>query len=119
MSEPRNKQYNAERAEFIFGQKMEPCPNCGGYHFAYRVPIRIDVDNDDNAREWIKKLAIAYRNGPVMEGIAYIVCCDCQHRGPEFNCSHLSYDDVMKSEDVANEIKRLWNSQTKGTSNVR
>ena len=107
------QKYTAQHAEFVFKQPMNHCPKCGGYNLAYRVPIRIEHDENDDARALLRKWAKAHREGPVLEGIAYIVCQECFHRGPCFDCSHMSYDEVMKSHDVAKEVKRLWNSQAK------
>jgi len=109
--EMSDKKYTAQRAKFRFGQPMNPCPKCGGYNLGTKVPIRIDHDENDDARALLRKWAKAHREGPVLKGIAYIVCQDCFHQGPHFDCSHMSYDEVMKSHDVAKEVKRLWNSQ--------
>lgn len=108
-----SEKYTAQRAKFTFGQQMNPCPKCGGYNLGTRVPIKIDCTSDDPKtilKEWLK----AHKSGPVLEGYACIVCQDCFHHGPHFDCSHMSYDEVMKSHDVPKEVKRLWNSQEKG-----
>lgn len=116
MTTPNKNIYTAKWARFVFGQDMNPCPKCGGYNLATRIPIKIDLDENDDAPTTIKKWVKAQQEGPILEGIAYIVCQDCFHRGPEFDCGHMGYDEVMKSPDASKEIKRLWNNQANDES---
>ena len=100
----------AKQAEFIFGQPMKPCPKCGSYSLAYRTPIVLDTD-DDSPKTILGRLAKALKQGPVLEGPVYMICCDCLHRGPAIDCSHMTYDEMMKSEDVVKKVKAAWNCQ--------
>lgn len=105
------KNVTAKQAEFIFGQPMNPCPKCGSYNLSYRTPIVLDVTDDDSPKAILGKYAKALRQGPVLEGPVYMICSDCLHRGPAIDCSHMTYDEMKKSKDVAKKVKAAWNCQ--------
>jgi hypothetical protein len=100
----------AKRTEWIFGETMIPCPKCGSYNLKNQTPIKLDISADDEPREIMRKWAKATGE---LEGPCYIVCWDCKHRGPSFDCSGRTLQDVIMDPQVYAEMKRLWNSQKK------
>ncbi len=103
-----------KRCEWIFGQPMKPCPKCGGYNLAHRVPIRIDepLPADLDARKMLGIWARARAKGATpLEGIAHLVCKDCGHKGPTVDVQGRTTEDVGKDPVVAADVKRLWNNQ--------
>ena len=106
----------AERCEFVFGQPMEPCPECGSYKLMYQSPIKLDEPPPDkpDAKALLRSWARAHRNGsPMLEGPVYMACQECWHYGPAMDCSGRTSDDVSHDPAVATEVKRLWNEAAK------
>ena len=48
----------AERAEWIYGQPMAPCPACGSYNMKPQMPVKIGLADDDTAMQALGKLAL-------------------------------------------------------------
>lgn len=91
---------------------MMPCPKCGGYHLGYSVPIKLDAPLPNAAKDILKMWARATRDGHTpLEGTAGMVCRDCHHHGPTVDVTGMTSEEVGKSVEIANEIKRLWNEQ--------
>lgn len=80
----------AKRAEFIFGQPMNPCPRCGGYKMIYQTPIDSEMK---------------------LKGPVWIMCEECFHDGPKLDCAGMTREQVGRDPLVAKEVKRLWNEQ--------
>jgi len=103
-----------ERAAFIFGEAMRPCPKCDGFQLGYSMPIQMKepIEPGDDAKKILGKWARSVKDGPTMlEGPVRIVCRECGHRGPHIVCYGRTAEDVGKDAEVAKELKRLWNNQ--------
>lgn len=110
--------YTAARTKFIFTQEMQPCPACGSYHLGYSTPIQMKepITADDSAKQILGKWARAVKDGHTMlEGPVRIVCRDCHHKGPAMDCTGRTSEEVGRDKAVADEVKRLWNSQPTGS----
>ena len=102
----------AKRAEFIFGQPMEPCPRCGGYNLRNQTPIVMDLPVDASPKQMLGAWARATKGGAApLEGPVCIMCVDCRHKGPAVDCSGRTSEDVGQDPVVSAEMKRLWNDQ--------
>ena len=102
----------AKRAEFIHGQRMEPCPSCGSYKMMAQVPIVLDTNGSESAKQTLAKWVRATKSGATpVEGPAYYVCEDCGHKGPAVDCTGRTSEDCRSDPKLASEMKRLWNSQ--------
>lgn len=100
------------RAEFIFGQPMQPCPKCGSYNLRSQTPIVCDFDADDTPRQTLGKWARATKEGATpLQGPVFVMCVDCRHRGPAVDCTGCTSEEVGQDPQVAAEMKRLWNEQ--------
>lgn len=109
-----SNRYTKERAAFIFGQDMEPCPRCGSYHIGYSTPIKMaePITPQDGARQILGKWARATQSGHTpLEGPVRLVCRECGHQGPALDCTGRTSEDVGCDPAVAAEVKRLWNTQ--------
>ena len=106
----------AKRCAFVFRQKMQPCPKCGGYNLKYQAPIRIDdpLPDDLDARKMLGIWARARKKGATpLKGPVYLMCFDCFHKGPSVDCSGRTSEDVSCDPIVNTEVKRMWNEQKK------
>lgn len=105
----------AKRAEWVYGQPMAPCPKCGSYNMKPQMPIRIDLEGCESAPRLAGKWARAVKAGATpLEGQAYYICWDCQHRGPSVDVSGRTSEDASKDRALNTEMKRLWNLQDGG-----
>lgn len=116
MSTASPRRYTAERARFVFGQDMQPCPACGSYHLGFSTPIKLDGPLADTAdgilRQWAKaRRAGAGAGATPLEGTCRIMCRDCGHIGPAVDVTGRTAEDVGKDPEVAAETKRRWNRQ--------
>ena len=103
----------AKRAEFVFGQPMQPCPKCGGYNLRSQTPIDCHILPTDTAKELLGKWARATKDGATrLEGPVFIMCGDCRHKGPAVDCSGRTREEVGQDPLVSAEMKRLWNEQS-------
>jgi hypothetical protein len=102
----------ASRAEFVFGQRMNPCPACGGYNIGFSTPIKLDGPLPDTAKGMLGAWAKARKGGSTpLEGVCRIVCRSCGHLGPSVNVKGRTAEDVGRDKTVCAEVKRLWNLQ--------
>lgn len=107
-------QHTADRAKFIFGQPMNPCPKCGSYNIGYSMPIKLDDGLPDplSAKSLLSAWAKACKNGCTsLEGTCRIICRDCGHKGPSVDVTGRTAEDVGQDKTVADETKKLWNGQ--------
>ena len=105
----------ADRAAFVFGQPMNPCPKCGSYRMFYQTPIitKEPILPTDDAKQPLGKWARSVKDGNTpLEGPVFLMCRDCRHRGPSVDCAGRTAEDVGKDPAVCSEVKRLWNGQT-------
>lgn len=104
----------AKRAEFIFGQPMEPCPKCKGYSLKQQTPIVMEeILSTDGARQILGKWARARRGGVTpLEGPVFIACAACGHKGPAVDCTGRTREEVGQDPKISAEMKRLWNGQS-------
>ena len=108
-----------EKANFIFGQEMSPCPKCGSYNIHIQTPVKIDLDNDDfdNPKKivgkWVNiiKSGIEGLEGDYLEGPCFIMCFDCHHKGPSLDCSGRTSTDIGRDPVVMKKTIKLWNKQ--------
>lgn len=104
-----------DRAAFIFGQPMEPCPACGGYKMRAFVPLALDIQDEATPHQILGKWARAARSGNAkLQGIAYLGCDGCGHKGPAVDVSGRTSEDCRKDRALYAEMKRLWNAQWRG-----
>lgn len=103
----------AKRAEWVHGEPMQPCPQCGSYNLRHQQPIQMDAPDDlSDPKEWVRRWAQAKRGGETpLEGPVYLSCGDCLHKGPAMDCSGRTSEDVSSDPAVCAEVKRLWNGQ--------
>lgn len=109
--------YTAARAKFVFACEMQPCPKCGSYHLGYSTPIQMKepIAASDTAKQILGKWARAVRDGHTMlEGPVRIVCRACGHKGPAMDCTGRTSEEAGRDKAVADEVRRLWNSQSNG-----
>ncbi len=110
--------YTAKRAQFSFGQPMAACPKCSSYHFMIQTPIKMEepITSEDTAKTLLGKWARAQKGNlgedTEMKGTVFIMCFDCGHKGPTVDCSGMTRGQVGRSKYLADEVKRLWNSQS-------
>lgn len=103
----------AKRAEWVYGQPMNPCPKCGSYNMKPAMPIKIDITGKESTKELFGKWAVATKSGVTpLQGPCYYVCWDCQHKGPAVDCTGRTSEDCRSDPVLNKEMKRLWNSQT-------
>lgn len=104
----------AERAAFVFGQPMKPCPKCGSYRMMTQTPIvmKEPIEATDTAKQMVGKWARAVKGGCTpLEGPVYLMCRDCFHAGPAMDCRGRTAEDVGKDRVVFATVIRLWNEQ--------
>lgn len=103
----------AERCEWIFRCPMNPCPHCGGYNLIHQVPIVIEeLPDDATVKQLLGAWARARKSGKTpLIGTAFMMCKDCGHKGPSYDVSGRTAEDVGRDPVVSTEIKRLWNGQ--------
>lgn len=112
----------ATKAEFIFGQKMRPCPACNAYDMMYQTPIKMaeEIEATDDVKTVLGKWARSYKRGDAeLEGPVFIMCRSCGHKGPSVDCSGMTSNQVMRSGAVAGKARRLWNTQQKLKEGVK
>ena len=103
----------AERAEWIYGQPMTPCPACGSYNMKPQMPVKIGLADDDTAMQALGKLARAMKSGTVvLEGPCYYACGDCGHKGPSVDCTGRTSEECRGDRFLNDEMKRLWNTHS-------
>ena len=102
----------ADRAAFIYGQPMAPCPRCGSYEMKPQIPVRLAVSHDATPRDVLAAYVRSSAAGPlVVEGPAYYQCGSCWHKGPAVDCTGRTSDDCRNDAQLNKEMKRLWNGQ--------
>jgi hypothetical protein len=102
----------AKRAEWVYGQPMAPCPTCGSYNMAPRMPINMDVTGNETVPQMLSKWAQATNSGAThLQGLAYYVCRDCGHHGPAVDCAGRTSEECRADRQLNAEMKRLWNTQ--------
>ena len=102
----------AKRAEWVYGQKMNPCPKCGSYDMFPQMPIVINRDGDEAPENVVSRWAKLTASGEaVLQGPCYYMCRSCLHNGPAVNCAGRSAEEARKDRELNREMKRLWNSQ--------
>ncbi len=104
----------AERAAFVFGQPMKPCPKCGSYRMMAQTPIvmKEPILATDTAEQLLGKWARTVKDGnEMMEGPFFMMCRSCGHKGPAVDCSGRSRAEVGQDRAAYAEVKRLWNEQ--------
>lgn len=102
----------ADRAAWVYGQPMAPCPKCSSYNMAPAMPIQIDLTGRETAPELVGKWARATKAGATpLEGPAYYRCRDCGHKGPAVDCTGRTSEAARQDRALNNEMKRLWNTQ--------
>lgn len=106
----------AKRAEFVYGQPMQPCPACGSYNMKPQMPIQLATTGSENAQQLIGKWARATKGGATpLQGPCYYVCYDCFHKGPAVDCAGRTSEDARQDRALNAEMKRLWNAQAPKT----
>lgn len=91
---------------------MKACPKCSGYNIGYSTPIKLDEPMPTTAKGMLGAWARARKSGQTpLEGTCRIMCRDCGHLGPAVDVSGRTSEDVGRDKAVADETKRLWNSQ--------
>jgi hypothetical protein len=109
-----SNRFTADRAKFIFGQPMNPCPECGSYNIGYSMPIKLDDPLPDplTPKSLLSAWAKATKGGRTpLEGTCRLMCKECGHYGPSVDVSGRTSEDVGQDKVVAAETKRLWNQQ--------
>lgn len=102
----------SQRAKWVYGQPMEPCPACGSYNMKPQIPIRMTTTGNETIPQIVGKWARAAKAGATpLEGSAYYVCWDCFHRGPAVDCTGRTSEDARQDRTLNAEMKRLWNMQ--------
>ena len=103
-----------DRAAFIHGQRMEPCPKCGSYEMEPQIPVRLAVSPAATPREALVAYVRSSAAGPlVVEGPAYYQCGSCGHKGPAVDCTGRTSDDCRRDPILYSKMKALWNGQRK------
>lgn len=103
----------AKRAEWLYGQPMAPCPSCGSYNMKPQIPIEMDMTGVETARQLVGRWASATKTGATpLQGSAYYVCWDCQHKGPAVGCTGRTSEECRSDRALNAEMKRLWNTQS-------
>ena len=111
VADATSSRYTAERAKFVFGQEMKACPKCSGYTIGYSTPIKLDGPLPKTARGLVGMWARAVKSGRTsLEGTCRIMCRGCGHLGPSVDVRGRTSEDVGSDKAVADEVKRLWNS---------
>lgn len=105
----------AATAKMIFGQEMKSCPKCGSFDMMFQTPIKMDKEPilaTDTAKQLVGKWARAIKDGYTpLEGPVYLMCRDCWHKGPAFDCTGRTSEEVGRDKNVADIVKKLWNEQ--------
>lgn len=102
----------AARAEWVYGQRMEPCPKCGSYNMKPQMPIKLPLTGKENIEQLTYKWAVATRSGRTpLEGPCYYMCWDCQHKGPAVDRTGRTSEECRRDAALNTEMKRLWNTQ--------
>ncbi len=103
----------AKRAEWVYGEPMAPCPQCGSYDMKPQMPIAIDLTGKETTAQLVGKWARATKAGATMlQGPAYYACWECGHKGPAVDCAGRTSEDCCADRALNSEMKRLWNAQT-------
>lgn len=101
-----------KRAEFVYGQPMNPCPKCGSYNMKYQLPIKFDEEIDmDSPKSIVAACVKSWKDGAELEGSFYMMCFTCFHKGHSLDVSGRTSEDVQSDPKANAEVKRLWNSQ--------
>ena len=103
----------AKRCAWVFGQPMKACPRCGGYKLGYQTPVRQmePLREGESVKSIVGKWARAVKAGNnALEGPVFVWCQACFHKGPALDCTGRTAEDVGRDKVVADEVKRLWNS---------
>ena len=102
----------AKRAEWVYGQPMEPCPKCGSYNMKPQMPIAIKTRGDETVPQLVGEWARATKAGATpLEGPCYYMCRDCGHKAPAVDCAGRTSEDCRQDRALNAEMKRLWNEQ--------
>ena len=103
----------AKRAEWVYGQPMEPCPACGSYNMKPQMPISMATTGDETMPQLLDKWAHTTKAGTTpLEGPCYYACFACGHKGPAVDCTGRTSEDARQDRALNAEMKRLWNTQT-------
>ena len=105
----------AKRAEWVYGQPMQPCPACGSYNMKPQMPIQLDATSTTTTTSsdmllFMARWARATQAGvTALEGMCYYVCWDCKHRGPAVDCTGRTSEDCRQDPALNAQMKQLWN----------
>ena len=103
----------AKRAEWVYGQPMEPCPACGSYNMKPQIPIMADTTGGETGPQLVCLWVRATKDGAtLLRGQAYYSCWDCGHAGPSVDCAGRTSEACRADRALNSEMKRLWNAQT-------
>lgn len=105
-----------ERAKFVYGQEMEPCPKCGSYDMKPQTPIKLNEEFSKKDLENPKKLLGQWARKKMtgedwLEGPCYFMCFECGHKGPSVDCSGRTSTEIGQDRQVYAKMKELWNTQ--------
>lgn len=102
----------ADRAAWVYGQPMAPCPVCGSYNMGPQIPIDLETTGDETVPQLVGKWARAtVAGGTPLQGVAYYMCRDCLHKGPAVDCIGRTSEACRADRALNAEMKRLWNAQ--------
>lgn len=102
----------AQRAAWVYGQPMAPCPACGSYNMRPQMPIALGMTGDETVPQLVGKWAAAKKDGDtLLEGPAYYACMNCWHKGPAVDCTGRTSEECGSDPFLNTEMKRLWNTQ--------
>jgi hypothetical protein len=106
----------AERAAWVYGQPMEPCPKCGSYNMKPQMPIKTDIVVGDDVHKILGKWVRATKDGNTpLEGPCYYMCWDCGQKATAVDCTGRTSEECRRDAALNTEMKRLWNTQQKAT----
>ena len=102
----------AQRAQWVYGQPMAPCPKCGSYSMKPCIPIAVELTGKESPASLLGKWSRATKAGATpLQGPAYYVCWDCHHKGPAVDCTGRTSEECRADRALNAEMKRLWNAQ--------
>jgi hypothetical protein len=108
----KQRRTSAERAAWVYGQPMVPCPKCGSYNMGPQIPIALETTGDETTPQLVGKWARATAAGATpLKGVAYYMCRDCLHEGPAVDCIGRTSEACRADRALNAEMKRLWNAQ--------
>ena len=106
-----------DRAAWVYGQPMQPCPKCGSYNMKPQMPIQMELSGCETTPQLLGKWAQATKAGATpLQGPAYYICWDCLHEGPAVDCTGRTSENARQDRALNDEMKRLWNTQATPTA---